>query len=253
MQVRQTGMSTVQYVNIDSAQRSSGTFSDFIINVGSVPIKDGTCELVAVNMYRSEYPFAISTEYTFAFQETTGGVTYATIPVGNYTMSALLTAIGSAMTAVSANTLTYTATYAAAPVEAITISATGNFIILATTTPVAWTKLGFIADNSLAASATGTALPNIAGVPYYMLSIDQLPVGNYTGAAGNFRIDLSAQYAAGNLFSSGANYPQCWPMRGCSNSGLYHVTVHRPDGNLAVLRNDWSFVLCLKEGQKSTY
>src|ERR1700677_4484135 len=95
--------------HINSFYRNSGTFDNFTIQIPT-----GVCfnrvKLLDASIPQTMYVFN-SNNNILSFQEATGGITQAVIPIGNYIPSSLISAIASALTAASASSQPYTVTY----------------------------------------------------------------------------------------------------------------------------------------------
>lgn len=100
-----------------------------------------------------------STNNTIAFRESADGTNrIATLPVGNYDASTILSALGTALSATG--TQTYTVTYDEVSGR-LTISAPGNFKILsASNGSTAWNVLGIDQYNDTATGISTVKLPH---------------------------------------------------------------------------------------------
>lgn len=232
-----------QSVSIDSTARGTGeTRTNFHSNISNIGPGFTKCALKTVNMFRSEYPFGPVNERTLIFQEG-ATVVSAVLSAGNYSISALCTAIGTVMTAASTIASTYTAAYNSIT-SAITITSTAAFIVLATSSVVAWTKLGYTVDSASATTAVADSSPNIPGVPYYLISIPEISTNQIIGSTGTgvFRVDMNAGFLDVNEFDEN-NYKQVLDINCESRFNTLTVVVTRPDGVVPDFRCDWSMML----------
>lgn len=99
-------------LDADSSFVTSAASTDWPIF--TVAAKGPLQDVVAIKILEVQIPYSWyvfnSVNNTFTMTENGTSVT-VTIPIGNYTASSLATALGTAITAVSPNTLTYTVTY----------------------------------------------------------------------------------------------------------------------------------------------
>lgn len=115
-------------ISIDSRDRNTDSYPDpnmYQIDFGDTLKNVFSIELLSAIVPKSDYNIN-SNNNTIYFSENGGSEITASIPEGNYTITELLTAIGSAMTSSSGLSWTYTATYDS-KTNKITIT-TGNVI-----------------------------------------------------------------------------------------------------------------------------
>lgn len=151
-----------KYVTINSFDRPNGTDTNFYVTLnGTFTEQFSQIALVDFICTNSFYNVD-STNNTLIFQENSGGVVTATITPGNYALSTMITALQTAMNAVSVNGYTYTIT--ADPItNFITITASaGTFSIKNTGTLNL--MLGFSRSTSTSQNNanTGTRIYNLS-------------------------------------------------------------------------------------------
>lgn len=189
-----------------SFNRSSGTDSQFSLNTNTCAgLGEPGQSFRRVRCVQATLPWTAynvnATNNTFTFVEQTGAKTcVATVPVGNYNVSDMLPALGTAMTAASAatgNTRTYTATYDRVA-NKISVETTSAFIVKAPTSrSYALNKiLGFSMSSDSAAYANRQTAPrvcNFNGTPYAFVHCSL--VASNTSWSGQFAQGDSAPQA----------------------------------------------------------
>lgn len=149
-------MANYKYVIINSFDRTGGAGdTDFYVTLnGTFREEFDQVGLVNCIMTNSFYNVD-STNNTFDFEEDAGGDVSATITAGNYSLGDMLTALKTAMEAVSPNTRTYTLTSSTITGKITITGSAGTFSVL--TTGGLNLMLGFSRST-----ATGQNLANTA-------------------------------------------------------------------------------------------
>lgn len=134
---------SIVYVN--SANRVSGTSSNFVIDVSSqvrYPNNYDRIALLALSCPKSYY-LINSTNDTFTINEVTGGLKTVTITNGNYSLSTMVTFLNTAINAVTSYTYVVTSSQSTGKITFTVSGATGNpvFDFSGSTSPYA--ILGF--------------------------------------------------------------------------------------------------------------
>lgn len=155
---------------IESSNKSYGSSSNFNI------ILDEPIKVDEVRLLHSRIPVTWynidSFNNNILFNEGAGNLT-ATIPVGNYAISELVSEIKTQMDIVGSDT--YTVTYNTKTMK-LTIASTGTFSLLFnTSTSEIWEMIGFTKTNtSVGASHTGTNVIDLVRIKYIQIIIAEL-------------------------------------------------------------------------------
>jgi hypothetical protein len=153
-------------IKISSASRTSGTSSNFQLNLGTSKL-DGKYKLKSAYIPNSAYNIT-SSNNTFYF--TSGGTAdTATIAVGYYNSGTLTSALQTAMDAVSSGfTVTYNTIQGTVTIANATAFVLNNSITTNSLAPV----LGFTAtDTSSSTSVTSTGILNLSPITSFNINI----------------------------------------------------------------------------------
>ena len=138
----------------------------------------------------------------FQFSETTssGTVRSAVLPTGNYTISSILTALGTAMTSVG--TVTYTASYSTLT-NLITITSTVAFNIL-TALNNCYYELGFATTSTFATSQVASFIYDLSGIK--LIHIVSASFGTSNSVLVNKNYNIIASIPITSAFLGVINY-----------------------------------------------
>jgi hypothetical protein len=224
------------YVNVDSQFRQNGTYSNFTINMSSMPPKICRIKLLDVKVPMTMNTFDGVKSIRFV-EAATSGTTRNALITGNYNETTILTAIQTAMN--GAGTQTYTATYTPS-LNSITISVAANFSLKFSGSDTAYRRLGFAkVDTPQATSASGSSI-DLSPTGTYFLTIHGLGLPFVTtggSSFGNFPIFLDAPSYAYGVWQNDIYEPI---PANISNNSL-NVQLSNNDGTPVTLTQDWSF------------
>ena len=184
-------MSKTIQVYVDSTYTYSGSMNNFtyylkepIKNVSSFKITSAEIPL----SYYNERSSGVDANNTFKFSENGGTTTLtASIPSGYYTSTSIAPALSTAMNTASTNAILYNISYSSIT-GFITISASGNFLVMYTS----WLSLNWLLgfnqrSNSISTSQTAQTCPFFDYYQYLYFKIGLNFRGNYdeTGSKSN--------------------------------------------------------------------
>lgn len=161
------------FLIINSASRSSGTITDFTINLSKEIRNATTIKLLECKIPNTLYNVRTGINDQILFSEGGPNLT-ATLTAGSYGISDLCLEVQNQL--IAAGALAYVCTYNA-NTSRVTISAGAPFsLLLATGTTQANQLLGFAAtDVAGAATYTGTLFPQLVRNQYYTIDINEIP------------------------------------------------------------------------------
>ena len=200
-------MSKSIQVYVDSTYAYSGSTNNFtyylkepIKNVSSFKITSAEIPLSYYNVRTS----GVDANNKFIFSEN-GGTTIltASLSAGYYTSTTIITALTTAINSASVNSYLYTITYSALT-GFITISSTGNFVIMYSSSVNGWLSINWLLgfnqkSNSVATSQTAQTCPFFDYYQYLYFRIGLNFKGNYdeTGSKNNIiKIPITAPQGA---------------------------------------------------------
>lgn len=189
-----------QTLLIDSYDRIEGTSTAFRINLNQVKENIESIQLVsaiipntAYNVYNYTINGILYQNNLIPFREVASDA-FATVPIGNYSITNLIAAIGVAMTSSSPNLQVYTASYDSSTFK-ITVTTSGPnpfaFRFAATFGGTNYTNInlsyvmGFNNTNTgvAALSLTSNNVVNLSGIPYYVIKNNNLQNNVFTTEA----------------------------------------------------------------------
>lgn len=184
-------------VNLDTRQATTGTPFNCTLPLGT-PVSGNIkrVTLKSVELPVGYYPIR-SPYNTFSFVRNSTTYT-ATVTEGNYTISTLLTALTTALNALSAGTtwgLSYSST-----TNKVTATTTATAVVSVSSTWDLALALGFTSGES-GASFTATNTYNLNFDLYLSLVIDNLPSSNLSNPPQTFKIPVNVGY--GSVFYLG--------------------------------------------------
>lgn len=236
---------------VDSRNRTAGSpsSSDFVVPL-PVPIK--RVRSVALNsLFLPNTVFNIdSTNYTLPVK--ISGTTYtATLAPGNYTPSALATAVAAQLSSAAAGAgVTFTCSYSTTTFKmTVTVSA-GSFQLLFSTSGSPWREMGFTnSDTTSAGSATGPNVVQLDLPAFLLIDVQEFPcptnfIGSTLGTTAPFYAPLSSNGGDISVYRR-SDFPQrlefCSPLMGMAQ---LTVRLRGSDGVIRSLNGaDFSFLL----------
>lgn len=234
---------------INSKDRTSGTSTNFVISFGSAQ-NAGGLKLVSAQIPNTIYN--ITSDNNILDFDDGGGAITATVPVGSYTITNLLSTLKTLMDAASApqNALVFTLTLSNIT-HFVTIAATGNFSLLfATGANVANTirqQIGF-AGTDVAGSATytGTLVPRVSEPFYLQIRITELRDGVVDTGANDSDFNIPINVNSGEIiaYNENSGYLQQRLFRGKPLTFTTMTVILIVDGTETDLNGaEWSFVM----------
>jgi len=230
---------------INSQNRQSGSSNNFTIAFNHT-ISAEMISLSDVIIPNTIYTISAAQQNnTIYFND--GSNHTAIIPDGYYSLTNLLTQIGSSMTTAS-GTYTYTASYTASTYR-ITISSTGSFSLTFgtnTSSSAAYT-LGFSNTNtSSASSQTGTNAVNLI-TPMIYITIKQIG-GAVTilpnGMSSTFVVPVTTTPTYSIFQPKNANFEQVYLFEGGQKWSFFDIQLFDVNGNALSLNGaDWQLIL----------
>lgn len=238
----------MNYVLIDSRDRtpSSPGFTDAWFDIVDVPsVLYRRARLVSFVIPNLLYSID-STNNKIAFTRSSNFT--ATITPGNYTITQLSTAIGTAMNGQNSNN--YSATYDA-NTQKMTISGTNPFVLDFGAAGTMWRQLGF--ENSTSSSATshtGTNYVNLSPENYVYIQIEEIGTKVLSTRATNYGATfyVPLDVSKGSLvFQSEGTMNQIVDISPPKRLERIRVRILDHTGSIANFKSDWHLYLGLEQ------
>lgn len=191
---------TSQTLVIDSYDRIEGTSTAFRINLNQVKENIESIQLVSAvipntsyNVYNYTINGILYQNNLIPFREVATDA-IATVPVGNYSITDLIAAVGVAMTAASPTLQVYTCTYDSLTFKLTVTTAGPNPFVFRFAATIGGTdytnrNLSYVMGyNNVATSSSGLSLisnnaVNLSGIPYYVIKNNNLQNNVFTTEA----------------------------------------------------------------------
>lgn len=237
-------------LHINSQYRSSGTFDNFTVNIGNQSQQPTKCKLLDVSIPQSMYNINSNNNIITFTEGTSLTVHTATIPVGNYASSDVLTIVPTAMnSATPAPSGTYSDNLGGYNML-LQIQSTVSFNLLFGTANNAWKQLGFSNTTYSSTGTTGAYLilspypVNFALPSYLYLDINGLgfkPCNKALSQPTAGTIPLILNGNSWTISNWVNDYDIVIPMG--INRGSLDITLRNADGSLSGIFSDWCMTL----------
>ena len=238
-----------RYLLIDSRDRSASLNSstDFIVYFQPNIVGAKSVSLQEATIPNTQY--SINSSNNLIYFTDGSGSWVGTITPGSYNTITILTAIATAMNAVSSG---YSATYNSSTFF-ITISNSGDFELTfgTNTTDSAAYPLGFAnANTTSATSQTSVNAVDFIGPLYFGIRIDQIPINTRSSNEYDFYTFIVSNQALSdssiNYWSCNNDFDQTIDISGMIYISQFHVQLLTHDNTLVNLNgSDWNFMLRL--------
>lgn len=234
------------FLNIDSYQRTSNSTSssDFSIQLPQIVPNCRKVSLLSLELPFTVYSVRSGLNNTFKFSvsgtfSTTNTYT-ATITSGNYSVTSLISAIATAVSATSAG-VTISCSYSSTTMKTTITSSDSTFTIKSCTLA---TMLGFVAGQSgTSITSTNVSLNSLDN--YIHISLPQLSTQTYSQYTSTFRVPVSV--SSGSILYadwSSAQNPPSVVLDQPTTIGTLQVKLYDQFGNSMSLNGaDWSCTL----------
>lgn len=235
-----------QHLIIHSADRSSGTSSDFRVNI-PVFKNAGQVALLSASIPNTLYNVFSGRN---GISWTRGGVDYSTtITSGAYGVTDLLAVVGAAMLAAD-GAGGYSVSYTPVTMKLSITSTDASFYLrLAVQTNQMWSTLGFTGTANTAPALTQIAdsVIRLDHPSYLMIDISELPSQdcvNTTWSRGNYIVPMSGISQYVEVYNRNTSFDQLQQYSLGAGVASLRVRLTRPDGTAADLNGaEWTFMI----------
>lgn len=206
-------MENYKFVTINSFDRANGSDSNFTVTLNGTFREDFT-QMALVNFICTNTFYNVdSTNNTFNFQENIGAVTTATLAVGNYTLTDIITALETAMDAISANARTYTITSSSLTNKLTITGSAGTFLVKSTGGLNLMLGFSRSSDTTTALAVISPRIYNLSRYSFFHLSCTLSKGDTFNTSVGNRENIIGyipvCESSNGDIYSFRPN-PFCW-------------------------------------------
>lgn len=179
---------------------------------------------------------------SITFQESLGVAVTASVAAGNYSATSFISALGTAMTAVSPNAQTYTVTYSS-NTNKITISSTGTFQVISATMSAVIGINPSTLPTALATTYTPTLGINLSGPTRIFIHCNRTNDTYVQGSRSGVILPLIVNAGPYEVITAGPNHDWGHTLGGDSISSI-SLSLRDQAGNLIDMNGgEWSITL----------